>query len=306
MPSLVLLVLGVGMAALAALLLVLAVIPSKRRPAGVAASLAAIEHLRAPATRAEEPLQQRVIGPALRSLGRLASMLTTVGARNRIQRNLDRAGNPANWPPERVVSLKGAGLLVLGLLGGLLGLNRGVGLAIVLAAVMGAAGFFLPDLIVYDLALRRQEKIRTALSEVLDLLTVCVESGLAFDAALRQVAQHTTGPLSDEVFRVLQEIHFGKSRSEALRAMADRSAVEELRSATSSLIQATDLGMPMAQVLREQSKEMRLRRRQRAEELAQKVPVKILFPLIFCVMPSLFIVVLGPGVLRIIHALANR
>lgn len=307
MPSLALLVLGIGATTLALVLVGFAITPKTRRqPAGVAASLANIEQMRPLPARTDAPLQARVVGPLLRAIGTLASRLTTVGGRARIQRNLDRAGGPADWSPERVVSTKGVGLVTLGALGLLIGLNRGAGLAIVLGATFGAAGFYLPDVIVYDLGLRRQEQIRRALSEVLDMLTICVEAGLAFDAALRQVATNSRGPLAEETFRVLQEMQFGRSRSEALRSMADRSSVLELKSAVVSLIQATDLGMPMAQVLREQSKEMRLRRRQRAEELAQKVPVKILFPLIFCILPALFIVVLGPGVLKIASAFTGH
>jgi tight adherence protein C len=271
----------------------------------VNASLAAIEAMRPTATSVDAPLTTRAVGPVLRALGRLASRLTTVGGRARIQRNLDQAGNPADWSPERIVSMKGVALVVLGVLGALVGLERGVVVGVIFGAVAGTGGFFLPDLIVYNLGLRRQEKIRKTLSEVLDMLTICVEAGLAFDAALRQVAMNTQGPLADEIFRVLQEMQFGRSRSEALRSMADRTSVAELRSTVVSLIQATDLGMPMGRVLREQAKEMRLKRRQRAEELAQKVPVKILFPLIFCILPSLFIVVIGPGALGIAKAFSG-
>ena len=164
-------------------------------------------------------------------------------------------------------------------------------------------GFFIPDLIVYDLGERRQQVIRRSLPDILDTLTISVEAGLGFDAALAQVTRYGTGPVAGEIARMLQEMQLGLSRVEALRALAQRTTVHELRSFTAVVVQATELGIPIANVLREQSKEMRIRRQQRAEELAQKVPVKILFPLIFCLFPSLFIVILGPGVINIARVL---
>jgi tight adherence protein C len=120
---------------------------------------------------------------------------------------------------------------------------------------------------------------------------------------MARVARNATGPVAAEFSRALQEIQIGKSRTQALRSLADRTTVAELRSFTSAVIQAGELGIPIADVLREQSKEMRLRRRQRAEEKAQQVPVKILFPLIGCLFPALFIIVIGPGAISIMHSL---
>ena len=154
--------------------------------------------------------------------------------------------------------------------------------------------------------LKRQARIQALLPDALDMLTVCVEAGLGFDAALSQVARNTNGPLAAEFARALQEMQIGTSRSQALRAMVARTTVSELRSFVSALIQAGDLGISVAAVLREQAREMRLRRRQRAEEKAQKVPIKILFPLIFCLFPALFVVVIGPGVITISHSLLGR
>jgi tight adherence protein C len=162
-------------------------------------------------------------------------------------------------------------------------------------------GFFLPDLLVYNTGLKRQQRIQRALPDALDMMTVCVEAGLGFDASMAQVARNTEGPLAAEYARVLQEMQFGKSRVQSLRAMTERTTVTELRTFVSALIQAADLGIPVAAVLREQAHEMRIRRRQRGEEQAQKVTVKILFPLIFCLFPALMIVVIGPGALNIIH-----
>ena len=151
-----------------------------------------------------------------------------------------------------------------------------------------------------------QDKIRRSMPDTLDMLTVCVEAGLGFDAALAQVVRTTTGPFAAEGARVLQEMQFGRSRVDALRSLADRNTAPELRVFASALIQAAELGVPVGRVLREQAVEMRLRRRQRAEEQAQKVPVKILFPLLFCLFPALFVMVIGPGALSIVHSLMGR
>jgi len=162
------------------------------------------------------------------------------------------------------------------------------------------------DVLLYNAGVKRQEKLQRALPDALDMLTVCVEAGLGFDAALAQVARNTTGPLAAEFSRVLQEMQIGKSRSQALRSLTDRTTVPELRSFVSALVQAGELGITIADVLREQAREMRLRRRQRAEEKAQKVPVKILFPLVFCLFPSMFIVIIGPGMISIAHLLFGK
>lgn len=230
----------------------------------------------------------------------LAVRLSPAGIATTLQRRLDLAGNPSGWTPDRILAAKGLGLFILGGLGGLYGL-RAIGLLIAGAAVAATAGFFLPDILLYNAGVKRQEKMQKALPDAFDLLTVCVEAGLGFDAALAQVARNTTGPLAAEFSRVLQEMQIGKSRSQALRAMTDRTTVPELRSFVSALVQAGELGITIADVLREQAKEMRLRRRQRAEEKAQKVPVKILFPLVFCLFPSMFIVIIGPGAISIVH-----
>ena len=144
--------------------------------------------------------------------------------------------------------------------------------------------------------------IRRTLPDVLDTLVVTVEAGPGFEAALAQVVRNGRGPMVGEFARVLHEMQIGRPRVDALREMAARTNVTELRAFASAVVQATTLGIPMGKVLRQQSAEMRLRRRQRAEELAQKVPVKILFPMIFCIFPALFVVVIGPGVIRIIEA----
>jgi tight adherence protein C len=245
------------------------------------------------------------LSPALDRLRALAVRLSPASTMAKLQRRLDMAGKPRRWTPERVLAYKGLGLFGLGLLGALLGLGQPMTL-ILYGGVGAAAGFFLPDLLVRNAGQKRQTAIRKALPDSLDMLTVCVEAGLGFDAALSQVARNTEGPLAAEFARVLQEMQFGKSRTEALRGLSERAAAAELRVFVSALVQASELGIPVAQVLREQAREMRMRRRQLAEEKAQKVPVKILFPLIFCLFPALFVVILGPGVIMIYHTVLHH
>jgi tight adherence protein C len=244
-----------------------------------------------------------ILGGRVAHLGRAATPGTFLA---RLRRRLDLAGNPPYWTVDRIFEVKGLGLIVAGVLGIVVGmLGQGAGGAVVGGLAGAALGYFVPDLVVYDLAERRQDEIRRTLPDIIDTLVVSVEAGLGFDAALAQVTRYGRGPLAGEFARVLQEIQLGRSRVEALRALGERTNVVELRAFCSIVVQASELGVPMAGVLREQASQMRVRRRQRAEELAQKVPVKILFPLIFCLLPPLFIVVLGPGILSILDMLGS-
>lgn len=295
-----------GVAALG-LGILLAVVSITARPAqdGVAKALATIDvhytrHARAEVATLRDPFAS--LPGWLRGV---AVRLSPSGISTTLQRRLDLAGNPSGWTPDRVLAVKGVGLFILAALGGLYGIGT-FGMLVLCAVVAGAAGFFVPDVLLYNVGVKRQAKMQKALPDGLDLLTVCVEAGLGFDAALAQVARNTTGPLAAEFSRVLQEVQIGKSRSQALRALTDRTTVPELRSFVSALVQAGELGITIASVLREQAKEMRLRRRQRAEEKAQKLQVKILFPLVFCLFPSMFIVVIGPGMISIAHALLGK
>ena len=248
-----------------------------------------------------EPGQQQ-LAPVLVRARDVATRISPSGSLTKLQRRLDIAGNPVGWTPERIMAFKTIGMLGLGLAGVLIGLGNILHLVLFMAA--GAAvGFFVPDLLVYNTGAKRQQNIRKKLPDALDMLTVCVEAGLGFDAAVAQVARKTDGPVASEFSRVLQEMQFGRSRVQALRAMTARTTAPELRTFVSALVQAAELGIPIAAVLREQAHEMRLKRRQKAEEQAQKVPVKILVPLILFLMPALFIVILGPGAINIYHTL---
>ena len=295
---------ALGALGLAIVILVVAVMPARPEEGGVAGALAAIEKGYAQGA----PAAAQQAGDAFAALPgwlrALALRLSPAGIVAKLQHRLDLAGNPARWNPDRMLAVKGLGLVTLGVLGMLIGSHK-PGLLILLGVVFGAVGFFLPDLLLYNAGLKRQEQIRANMPDAMDMLVVCVEAGLGFDAALAQVARNTSGPLAAELARAQQEMQIGKSRTEALRAMADRTTAPELRAFVSALVQAGELGISIASVLREQAKEMRLRRRQRAEEQAQKIQVKILVPLIFCLFPALFVVVMGPGVMSVLHLFSH-
>ena len=275
----------------------------------IARSWAAVEALQIPASlqlrqlELAVPFTDRVLDPVLRHFVGVGRRFTPEQGMRTIRRRLDLAGNPPGWDSDRVVALKA----LCGLIGFVLGLGvppmLGVGVlpaaAIFLAAT--AAGWYAPSLYLYQRGYDRSEQIRRELPDALDLMTISVESGLAFDGAMSQVALGSTGPLAREFFRVLQEMQIGTSRLEAMRALGERTDVAELRSFLGAMVQADEFGIPVASMLRVQAGEMRVKRSQRAEELAQKVPVKILFPLIFCIMPCLFIVVIGPAAITLIQ-----
>ncbi len=243
----------------------------------------------------------RVVGPVRQRIAGYASALTPSGGRERIAIWLDQAGNPARLSIQSVLEYKGALLIVGGAVGLLAGLFTGSLAGIALCTVIGAAlGFYAPNALLSHLAHERQEQIRNTLPDVLDTLVVSVEAGLGFEAALAQVVANGKGPVVAEFARVLHEMQIGKARTDALREMGARTTVTELRSFSSSVVQATTLGVSIANVLRQQAAEMRLRRRQYAEEQAQKVPVKILFPMVLCLFPALFVVVLGPGIIKLV------
>ena len=294
--------LWVGAASLAtSLLLVVLALGSGSAPVtGTARSLALIEGSVAAhdVARAELAATDRLARPFLAAMRALALRLSPSGSAARLNRSLDRAGNPPAWSLQRLLAVKGAALLVgsgVGLLFGGISLRGAV-----LLLLGGAAGFHLPDLLLHNAGLRRQEELRKGLADALDMLTVCVEAGQGFDSALSQVARSVTGPVAGEFARVLQEIQIGRSRGQAFASLGERSTVPEIKTFVSSLVQADRLGLPIGGVLRQQAQQMRLVRRQRAEEKAQKVPVKILFPMLLGIFPALFIVIIGPGVIRMV------
>jgi tight adherence protein C len=248
-----------------------------------------------------QPFTDRVLLPFVAGLGRVAKRVTPLGMRERIARKLVLAGSPPGWDAEKVAATKifgAVGGMVMGaVLAALAGLAGNLWIAA--AAFLAAFGYLVPGAGLGQKAINRQEDIRRALPDTIDLLTISVEAGLGFDAALAHVAKNVSGPLSDEISRMLQEMQLGVSRGDAFRHLSDRTDLEELRAFTMSMVQADIFGVSIASVLRAQSRELRIRRRQRAEEKAIKVPVKLLFPLIFGILPAMFLAILGPGIIRI-------
>ncbi|HVF20997.1 MAG TPA: type II secretion system F family protein [Mycobacteriales bacterium] len=286
-------------AAIVVLLATIGVLTSERQAVGRSLAAVTALHNVSAATRAEAlpPFSERIVVPALARLTGFGRRLTPTGQVDRLRRKLDHAGNPARWDVDRVLAVKMLGLLGLGVVGLVAAALRGSSPVQVIAfgAVGAGVGYYAPNVWLYQLAATRADRVRKELPDALDLLTISVEAGLGFDAALAQVARHTTGPLAEEFFRVLQEMQIGSSRRDAFKALSERTSVTDLRTFTLSMIQADGFGIPIANVLRVQAKEMRIKRTQRAEEKAQKVPVKILFPLIFCILPALFVIVIGPA-----------
>lgn len=255
-----------------------------------------------------KPFATRVAWPLLRFVGRFARRFTPAGVVDRLSKDLVYAGSPAGWDAERILAIKlvasAGGFVAPALAGPLLGLApvRGV----VGGAVFAILGYYAPEWALRSRAGTRQAAIQRALPDALDLLSITVEAGLGFDAAVKRVATHARGPLGEELHRVLQEIQIGKPRAEALRSLADRTSVPELQSFVLSMVQADSFGIAIGHVLHVQAREMRLKRRQRAEERAQKIPVKILMPLLGCVFPSLFVVILGPAAIQIYRSLLSN
>ncbi|MGI9156619.1 MAG: type II secretion system F family protein [Marmoricola sp.] len=252
-------------------------------------------------TELEPSFFDRVLAPILTRVQGLTRRLTATDATARTRLKLEQAGNPPGLTPERVNGLKVVGFLGALVVSMILGFAMQLSLVTTLLFVVGAsvAGYMAPNLYLHQRTYNRVELLRRALPDAIDLLTISVESGLGFDAALSQVARNTEGPLAEEFQRMMQEMQIGRSRVEALRSLADRTNLPDVRSFVSAMVQADAFGIPIGKVLRVQSSEIRLKRRQWAEEAAQKVPVKILVPLIFCILPCLFIAVLGPAAISI-------
>ncbi len=248
---------------------------------------------------------ERALVPVVAGAGRIARRVTPIDTRKRIARKLMLAGNPAGWDAERVAAFK-----VIGLVGGFAlgwGLTTVGGLSalasIVVITLLTFAGFMAPDGILDRKVSERQRDIRKSLADVLDLLTISVEAGLSLNAALAQVVKNFDGVLSQEIARMLQEVQLGVSRADAFRNLGERTDVDELNGFVLAMIQADIFGVSISNVLRAQARDLRVKRRQRAEREAQQAPVKIVFPLILCVLPSLFVIVIGPGAIRIFHNL---
>ena len=251
-------------------------------------------------------LPAAVLGPERgQQFTALAKRYTPARIVARLDRLLARAGRPAAWPMKRLLAAK----FLLTLLAAGLGLLFVAGdpgaLRTFLALFVAVVSYFVPDLLLYSRGMERQNGIALELPDTLDQMTIAVEAGLGFEAAMARAAHNGKGPLAQELVRTLQDMQVGRSRREAYLDLAERTTVPDLRRFVRSIIQADLYGISISGVLRTQAAEMRLKRRQKAEEKAMEIPVKVLFPLMFCILPVLFIVLLGPAAIGIVHTLAK-
>lgn len=246
-------------------------------------------------------LQERVLIPMINKVGQFAARFTPQATLESARARLEMAGNPMNLEPGiflifRIVMALTFGGLVFTVYA-VSGRNWLQGLAFTIGFLL--IGYMFPDMWLSSRVSQRQRAVFRAMPDALDLLTICVEAGLGFDAAMSKVHDKWENALSLEFGRVLQEVRLGKLRREALRDMAERLGVQEMTSFVAAVVQSEQLGVSMAKVLRVQSRQMRVRRRQIAEEEAQKAPVKIVFPIALLIFPSLMIILLGPAIISL-------
>lgn len=249
----------------------------------------------------KESFTTRVIAPFIKRMSITLGNRSPAASLDKTRLKLANAGNPSGLGPVEFLGLRY--VVAIGLGGGALlmyltlGMSPMTGLAMV--GVFGAFGFIFPNVWLDRKIKARRKEVMKSLPDAIDLLTISVESGLGFDPALQRVAEKWDNALTREFARVLSEMRIGKTKRESLREMAIRCDEDGLTTFVSSVIQADTLGVPITQVLRIQSEAMRVRRRQRAEELAAKAPLKMLFPMVFLIFPALYVVILGPAVPQI-------
>jgi tight adherence protein C len=252
------------------------------------------------------PFQVRVVAPMIESIGKLMASLLPNAFLRRAERRLILAGAPMKPLTFYALMLSVGGLMAGSYIAVLVVASPSPApLAFFVAPVLGAAGAYVVVFWLSSQARSRQMAMLRGLPDSMDLLTVCVEAGLGLDAAFHRVAEKQRGPLVDEMRQMLREIGLGKARRDALLDLADHTQLEDVRAFANAVIQAEQLGTSLAQVLRVQSQRLRVRRRQRAEQEAHRAPVKMVFPLAFCLMPSLFIFILGPMVVKVANLLSN-
>ncbi|HWJ64115.1 MAG TPA: type II secretion system F family protein [Acidimicrobiales bacterium] len=248
-----------------------------------------------------KPMKERTVAPVMERLVALGKRFTPDGYSDKVRARLTASGNSSPDAVDRFIAIKVIGfalapvmiILVFGVLkmGGLSGLMVG--------GLLGAVMVYGPDAILNRRVEERQHEIQQMLPDVLDLLVISVEAGLGFEQALDRTVSSVPGALTQEFARMLGEVRAGSSRANAMRAMEKRADVPELRSFVLAILQADTFGVSIGRVLRAQADEMRIKRRQMAQEKAQKAPVKMMIPMVFCVFPALFVVVIGPAIINI-------
>jgi tight adherence protein C len=256
----------------------------------------------------QAPFFERTIRPLAGRLSGTVARFTSSSFTARTEKNLAMAGNPgdvrvADWLGIKAIAAVVFAVIFFVLFAFLLGAGPVLGLGLGVAGL--GVGYIAPEFWLSRRIRARQKSILLQIPDALDLLTISVRAGLGFDAALGKVVEKMQGPLVDEFRRALAEVRVGKARRDALRDIVPRSEVAALTNFIGAIIQAEQLGVSISKVLQVQSEQLRIERRQRAEEMAAKAPIKMLFPLVGCIFPSLFIVILGPAIILIIKNLAG-
>ncbi len=257
----------------------------------------------------QQPFLERTLRPLASRLSNSVSRVTSRSFGDRTEKRLAMAGSPGDMRVSDWLGIKGIAAIIFAIIFFVLFLpllNQGIIGGAIGAAVGAVVGYIAPEFWLGRRIRARQKAILLMIPDTLDLLTISVRAGLGFDAALGKVVEKLKGPLSDEFRRALAEVRVGKSRREALRDIIPRTEVQPLTNFIGAIIQAEQLGVSISKVLQVQSEQLRIERRQRAEEMAAKAPIKMLFPLVGCICPSLFIVILGPALILIVKNLGGR
>ena len=255
----------------------------------------------------QQPFTERTLRPLVARISKMSSRLGSASSTENAEKRLAMAGNPGDlrvtdWMGVKMlvgIAIAAIAFLVFGLLIG------GVVVGLFLGLVGFGIGFLIPEFWLGRRIKARQKLILKMIPDTLDLLTISVRAGLGFDGALAKVVEKLPGPLTDEFRRALAEVRVGKARRDALRDMVPRTNVQPLSNFIGAIIQAEQLGVSISKVLQVQSEQLRIERRQRAEEQAARAPIKMLFPLVGCIFPSLFIVILGPAIISILKTMGS-
>ena len=257
----------------------------------------------------QQPFLDRTLRPVASSLSAALGRYTSASFADKTEKRLALAGKPGDLRVADFLAVKVVSAILFAIaffLAFLLLLNTGPVMALLLGGAGVAIGWIAPEFWLGRRIRGRQKAILMSIPDALDLLTISVRAGLGFDAALGKVVEKMAGPLTDEFRRALAEVRVGKARRDALRDIVPRTEVAPLTNFIGAIIQAEQLGVSISKVLQVQSEQLRIERRQRAEEQAAKAPIKILFPLVGCIFPSLFIIILGPAIISIIKNLGGR
>jgi tight adherence protein C len=246
----------------------------------------------------QRPFSERFLRPAIERLGSIMSRSTPQKARQNLMNKLDLAGRPGNLTPEDFAAVRIVAAAVMAAVGLLIGLLLGNAVYLVISLAIGAAlGFYLPVLWLQQKVDARRTEIQKGLPDAMDLLVIAVDAGLGFDAALARVTDKYKNALSDEFAKVLREVSLGRPRLEAMDEMGRSSGVEDLHNFIQAIIQSEQFGTGIGKILRIQADEMRRKRRQRAQEKAAQATLKMMLPMVGCIFPTLWIVLLGPAAL---------